>query len=267
MNYTEFIRLTEIDLIIDEIRGEAGVGSSVLEIGGGAGWQAKKLYENGFAVESIDIPQSIYSGMKVWAITDYDGKHIPFPNEHFDIIFSSNALEHVPHLLEFQNEMKRVLKANGLALHIVPSGTWRFWTNVAHYLFMIKFLSKVAWDKITSSSYSTNRNEMEVLAMMRLERMSTLEAIKKGIIPPRHGEKGSALSEIYYFSRRNWLSLFKESGWRVEKVFSNKLIYTGHMIVGPLLPMSCRRKLSYVLGGSCHIFKLRKVITGFQPVD
>lgn len=258
MTHIELIRVTELDLIIDEIKGQSYLGSSILEIGGGAGWQAKKLSETGFAVESIDMPQSIYSEMRVWPITNYDGKLIPFPNNHFDIIFSSSVLEHIPHLAEFHSEMKRVLKPDGLALHIVPSGAWRFWTSLAHYPFIIKTLLKMVLVKFVGSIDRTIFNEMETLALAQKKRLSKLELLKKAMVPPRHGEKGTALSEIYYFSRKRWLGLFKESGWHVEKAFSNRLMYTGHMILGRLLSIPCRKKLSYFLGSACHIFILRK---------
>ena len=238
-----------------------------MEIGGGIGWQAKKLSESGFTVESIDMPQSIYSEMRIWPITNYDGKHIPFPNNHFDIVFSSSVLEHIPHLSEFQTEMKRVLKVNGLALHIVPSGSWRFWTSLAHYPFVIKTLVKMLCVKFVGLRESTNRDEMEILALDRISRLSKLELLKKAIVPSRHGERGSALSEVYYFSRNCWLGVFKESGWRVEKVVSNRLMYTGYLVFGRLLSISCRRKLSYCLGSSCHIFKLRKVTAENGELD
>ena len=260
MTFTESIRLVELDLIIDEIEKEARPGKHILEIGGGAGWQAKKLSERGFVVASIDIPESIYSGMKVWPIAEYDGKHIPFPDGHFDFIFSSSALEHIPHLSQFGKEMERVLKVNGVALHIVPSGTWRLWTNVAHYPFLLKFLLKGFWKTVSGGTpCATNLNEMEELALLRKSQMSMWQIMMRAVVPARHGEKGSALTEIFYFSRHYWLKSFKASGCRVERVFSNKLMYSGHMICGPLIPILWRRELSSVLGSSCHIFKLRKV--------
>jgi len=258
MGYFESIRLTELDIVLDEIKGEMPGGNFILEIGGGTGWQAKKLSERGYAVEAIDIPQSMFSEQRIWPITDYDGKQIPFPNDHFDMVFSSSVLEHIAHLDEFQSEIKRVLKSNGLALHVVPSGSWRFWTNLVHYPFIVKTLVKLVFGKVAASMSSTSPNEMESLALSQMKRLSKQTIIKRAIFPPRHGEKGSAISEIYYFSRRNWLDMFRKSGWEIEKVSSNRLFYTGHMIFGQALSIQSRRKLSYILGSSCHIFRLRK---------
>jgi hypothetical protein len=42
--------------------------------------------------------------------------------------------KHVPHFHEFQSETHRGLKRSGLAVHIVTSGVWGFWTNITDVL-------------------------------------------------------------------------------------------------------------------------------------
>jgi SAM-dependent methyltransferase len=106
----------------------------LLEIGAGAGWQAQSLKNRGYDVTAIDLPSSRYLKDRVWPITEYDGRHIPFKDNAFDIVFSSNVLEHIPHVYEFQKEIQRVVKPEGRVVHVVPSSSWRFWTNIAHLL-------------------------------------------------------------------------------------------------------------------------------------
>ena len=53
-------------------------GCSILEIGAGAGWQAKTLAEKGFTVTAIDIAASNYRANQIWPILEYDGKHISY---------------------------------------------------------------------------------------------------------------------------------------------------------------------------------------------
>jgi SAM-dependent methyltransferase len=50
----------------------------------------------------------------------YDGKKIPFPDAHFDSIFSSEVFEHVFNLDEVLAELSRVLKKDGLLLITLP---------------------------------------------------------------------------------------------------------------------------------------------------
>ncbi|MBA3442758.1 MAG: class I SAM-dependent methyltransferase, partial [Pyrinomonadaceae bacterium] len=110
----------------------------VLEIGGGSGYQAGLIAFWGCDVVSIDLPDRPVPQARFYPVLDYDGINIPFANESFDIIFSSNVLEHIQLLPPICAEMRRVLKAEGLAIHLVPSSAWRLWTNLSHYIYLLK---------------------------------------------------------------------------------------------------------------------------------
>jgi Methylase involved in ubiquinone/menaquinone biosynthesis len=258
LTHLELVRSFELDILLHEIRRQTFLGKNVLEIGSGTGWQAKKLLENGYCVSVIDVPDSIYAKERILPILDYDGRHIPFSDSSFDVVFSSSVLEHIPEIDEFQNEIKRVLKPNGVAIHIVPSGTWRLWTIAAHYPFIVKTLSKIAYKKVVMTIGGCGGSLPESPLRAELSRLSKREIVRKAIIPPRHGEVGTVFTEIYHFSKQRWLHLFQRSGWKIESTRPNKLFYTGHMILGSSLPISFRESLSYFLGSSCHIFTLKK---------
>jgi SAM-dependent methyltransferase len=212
-----------------------------LEIGAGAGWQTRALAERGYAVEAIDTEGSCYEQERVWPVIIYDGHVIPFDDESFDVVFSSNVLEHIPRVEQFQEEIKRVLKVGGAAVHILPSASWRIWTSATHYLQLCKEVMR---------SPASLRGKLYYLRCNRY--------------PPRHGESGSALTEVYTFSKRAWIKLFGATGWIVEKTYSNNLFYTGHSILDSLLPLRVRHWMSYVLGSSCNVIYLKKPMT-FSP--
>ncbi|MCI5138191.1 MAG: hypothetical protein D3922_07195, partial [Candidatus Electrothrix sp. AR1] len=78
-------------------------------------------------------------------------------------------------------------------------------------------------------------------------------------LPKAHGEHaGNSLIEIYYFNYLWWNQLFRETGWTVVTLDSNKLFYTGSSIMDSRLTINIRSKLSRVLGSSCNIFVLWK---------
>ena len=106
------------------------------------------LASEGFVVEAIDLEQNPYAKNLVYNVISYDGKNIPFPDEYFDVVFSSNVLEHIAHIDQFLLEIKRVLKSNGIAIHILPTGSWRFWTNLSHYLYIIKAILLMVYPKL-----------------------------------------------------------------------------------------------------------------------
>src|SRR5688572_27260527 len=107
----------------------------VLEIGGGNGWQASRLASWGYRVHSIDVELQPELHFPVQL---YDGVHLPHADQSIDLIFSSNVLEHVVQRPELFEEMRRVLKVDGRMVHVVPSASWRFWTSLAHYPYVLK---------------------------------------------------------------------------------------------------------------------------------
>lgn len=109
-------------------------GGDLLEIGAGTGWQAQALAKLGFEVSAVDLPASKYAGDRVFPVQDYDGHTLPFEDGTFQIIYSSNLLEHIPHLEAFQQEIYRVLRPDGCVIHVLPSSSRRFWTNLTHLI-------------------------------------------------------------------------------------------------------------------------------------
>ena len=88
LSYTESIRKLELDLVISELKAT----DHVLEVGGGSGFQAAIISAYVKNCVSIDVRQH---PEPQYPIHLYDGTIIPFGGASFDVIFSSNVLEHV----------------------------------------------------------------------------------------------------------------------------------------------------------------------------
>lgn len=146
--HLENIRLYELNLVMNDLNKK----DSILEIGAGAGWQAKALSDNGYSVSAIDVENTNYKEEQIYSVIDYDGYTIPFDDNSFDIVFSSNVLEHIPHIVEFQEEIRRVLKDDGKCIHLLPSSKWVFWTNIATLIKAFKFSS--VHEETAKSSFS-----------------------------------------------------------------------------------------------------------------
>jgi len=257
LDQLETVRRKELQQVLhliqtlQELRG--GKPLTILEIGAGTGGQARILADQGHRVEAIDLISSNYAAERVWPITDYDGHHIPFPKHHFDIIFSSNVLEHIPHLPEYQQEMHRVLKPEGVAIHVVPSGSWRFWTNLLYYPYLCRRLIDRLFRAVGSGS-----QPRQTEATAPAPEAPPPQSIRLGsLLPNRHGVMGNFLSQIYYFSRRCWRRKFLMSGWTLKNHLPNRLFYTGYLLLEPPFKIETRTSLSQYLGSSCHIFVLK----------
>jgi SAM-dependent methyltransferase len=250
-------------------------GVRILEIGGGTGFQAKLLSEHGYDVASIDIPQSNYAEERVFPVLDYDGASVPFPDDSFDVVFSSNLLEHVRDRRRLYAEIGRVLKPGGFCLHAMPSGVWSFWTIVSHYLSTGQRLiqGRTATPRAPTDHSGANPAEgaapslrTRITGVKRAARTAIGRMLGLGIrifqavralTPPRHGETGNAFTEIATFSRFWWLRHFRRHGYEILSAEPMGLFYTGYMLRGANWPLSARQRCARWLGSSCILYKLQ----------
>lgn len=230
-------RLAELDLIKSWIK----PGMKVLEIGGGNGFQANILNSWGCNVTSIDLASRNLSRKEYYNVQEYNGKDIPMPANHFDLIFSSNVLEHVEQLPELFNEMRRVLKPSGLLIHILPTVSWRTWTSIAHYGFIVKYLffREKACHGMSKAPSATS--------------VLSFRGVKRLLWAGPHGVYPSSISELHYFRKKAWRDVFTRNGFIIKAIFANHLFYTGYNLF-PVVTISMRKKIAPILGSSCNIF-------------
>lgn len=251
---TEFlhvIRRYELEVIKKHL----APGAKLLEIGGGTGIQAKLLADEGFDIVSIDIPQSQYASERVFSVIDYDGENIPFEDRSFDVVLSSNVLEHVVNLTALHGEIKRVLRPAGYCVHVMPSGSWRFWTNVAHYVELMQRIFFAMPQLLPRYMHPV----AALYGMFNGLKAVARPAVRLFLLPPRHGECGNAVTEIYYFGRGWWRRHFIASGFDIVEQSPIGLFYTGHMVLGPRLGIGVREWIARRLGSACNLFKITPV--------
>jgi SAM-dependent methyltransferase len=240
------LRRAELRGVVDVLQRYGYVqGCSVLEIGGGTGWQARDLVEAGYNVRAVDVEAK----PAVFPVEIYDGHRLPCADRSCDVVFSSNVLEHVPHIDAFQAEIRRVLKPGGIVVHLMPTPTWRLATLLAHYPWLVRAALSALKRDATSSDAAHVRHAAAAHGPLFL--------LWRVMLSPRHGETGNAVSELWHFSGRRWTGLFARHGWRIVEQRSNELFYTGYNLLGSRLSFSARRRLARVLGGSCRIYVLK----------
>lgn len=226
-------------------------GGRILELGAGDGWQASILARHGFTVTAIDVA-SVAAGATQYApVTLYDGRTLPFPDASFDAVYSSNVLEHVEDFDRIQAELARVLTAEGVAVHCVPSATWRFWTTLGHPFHAAKWV----WNSRRGARATSPQDASQTPGLdHRLIDKSLLGLLRLGLIAPRHGEHGNLLTEHYLFSRHGWKRRFEQTGWQIHVMRSTGLLYSGNELFGLNLAHRFRRSMAKILGSSTFIF-------------
>lgn len=225
-------------------------GMRILEIGGGTGYQASLIARLGGAVDSIDVaPPS--STETYFPVRMYDGRTLPFDDACFDVVFSSNVLEHIPDLQKTLSEIHRVMKPSGLAIHILPTPAWRIWTSFSHYIYIARRLGGMVSDRRKMATSG------QVGTLSTAPSRGWCSVIKRLLMDGPHGEYPSAISELWYFSRRRWLNLFYENSFELVEDRPSRVFYTGYGVF-PSISINRRRALSRVIGSATRVFVLRK---------
>lgn len=252
MHFLQSVREYEMNLALErfpppEIQGRR---CKVLEVGSGTGQQAKRMNEAGYDVMAIDLASSSYRDARVFHVVEYDGSSIPAADRAFDVVFSSNVLEHVTHIDAFLDEALRVMAIGGVAIHILPTPAARFWSIPAHYLWLTK--------RILSRVFTNRLKEGNSVPQSKLRKPANAQEWLGTFFPLRHGERGNTLTEMFYFSRWWWMKKFRSHGFSVTSVGTNHLFYTMANSMTDAMGLSVRRRLSTALGSACAIYVLQR---------
>ena len=98
-------------------------GGLVLDVGCGVGQVVGRLQNAGFEAYGVDVSEpNIERAKKVCPRCQfYDGKTLPFPDQHFDRVGALNVLEHVEEPESFLRELVRVTKIGGRVVVSSPN--------------------------------------------------------------------------------------------------------------------------------------------------
>jgi SAM-dependent methyltransferase len=244
------IRQAELDLLLQKCP-TAFVGTDVLELGAGACQQLAVLESVARFAVGVDVPASNYKPNPESRFVSYDGLHLPFGTGSFDVVYSSNVMEHVLNEDCLHKEMRRVLRAEGIAIHVVPSCAWRLWTTAVYYVVIPGHIFNVA------SRYWARSGESSAPLQPSTAKPSLGDLLLSLICPRRHGEKGNRFTEWWHFRKASWRLRFEELGWTVVSAEEIGLFYSGYLIGARFLPIKVRKHLSRFLGSACLIFVLK----------
>jgi SAM-dependent methyltransferase len=246
LEHIHILRDRELACIVDLIAqfGPSKPSLDMLDVGAGSGRQAARLAELGHRVSAVDVETSAYAQETFFPVTVYDGRILPFPDDSFDVVVSSNVLEHVSGLDGLLGEISRVLRVDGVAVHVLPTPTWRMWTTAAHGPWVLKR----SW-QVLSGARPRQRQTGGDSPEHASRRNSVLS-----IFPSRHGERGNLLSEARYFSSRWWNGAFRRNGWNVVHETPIGMFYTGAMLLASKLSVDARQLLARALGSSTRAY-------------
>ena len=112
-------------------------GKKLLDAGCGTGWFSRRAVELGAVVTSLDVGENLLNEVKKKCETTRvvgDVTALKFKDNSFDIIVSSDVIEHTPDPAKAISEMARVLKKGGVLALTVPNNCWHFAVSVGNAL-------------------------------------------------------------------------------------------------------------------------------------
>jgi SAM-dependent methyltransferase len=202
-----------------------------LEIGAGDGIQSTLLTKYISKLISTDINPNRLTRESTESI-DYricDAEEIAeiFDKQKFDIVFSSNLLEHLPNSQKAIKDICRVLKDDGITINIMPSPFFAF-CLISLYIpnQVVRIVERITEKGGTKWFIHKVRGFKEDAAV---EQSSAFDNnpktmpqkrpfIRKLLIPPPHGISQSIAKELFMFRQRRWIREFERADFSIEKI-------------------------------------------------
>jgi hypothetical protein len=114
-------------------------------------------------------------------------------------------------------ETRRVLKPEGLAIHIVPSRTWRLWTSLSHPIWLFKLLLRHPRRSVSNAAEAPS-------ATGDSDEPSLFFRVKQVLLPGPPTEHPHILWEFYHWNKARWLALFEKNGFEVKQISNRSAI-------------------------------------------
>jgi len=133
MNRYDLARRLEI--VFDELlAGHDLAGRRVLDVGSGTGWFSRVAVERGARVVALDIGVRLLAKVREKCpalLAAADACALPFRDDTFDVVMSSECIEHTLDPKGALREMGRVLRPAGTLVVTVPNQAWHWSATLA----------------------------------------------------------------------------------------------------------------------------------------
>jgi 2-polyprenyl-3-methyl-5-hydroxy-6-metoxy-1,4-benzoquinol methylase len=127
-----------IEVLVDQfLTPQILTAGLVLDAGCGTGRGTHTLRQRGASVVALDIGYNLIKSVKLkyhCAATQSSILSLPFADQVFDVVFSSEVIEHTPDPAQAVRELYRVLKSRGHLVLSTPNWWWRWSVSLASRL-------------------------------------------------------------------------------------------------------------------------------------
>lgn len=215
-NWLHFLRARDLAQILAAT--PEPLHGPILEVGCGDGFLTALLRQRFKQVIPIDIkPRD-----RVDDLCIASAEALPFPDDCFGLVFSSNVMEHIRNLTACFEELRGVMRDDAIMIHAMPTPIWSAlqFALLPVHLLLHSILPRLtgARDKAKStaefsSSVFATQSKPEVSRDKNLKQFWT--RLKAALWPPIHGVASSHIEEFRRFRTAWWTDRFHASGFIV----------------------------------------------------
>jgi len=126
----EELRWNRIRMAVEQHAASMAGKAEILDFGCGRGWMSSRLAEMGKVLgvdlsnEAIETARSRYPGIEFSCIDASDSRRVTLDRQ-FDVVVSSEVIEHVLKQEEYIQNIISLLKPGGLLVLTTPNGRWK----------------------------------------------------------------------------------------------------------------------------------------------
>ncbi len=233
------LRKRELDIIFSKCPEKTFQKS--LELGAGSGFQSTLLIQWTNYLLSTD-----YNSLRLkktdnelidQAICDAEEVGNAFKKAQFDLVFSSNLLEHLPDPNKALRGIHEVLRNDGITIHVVPNMFWK----CSHLLFFLPnkfliFIEKITepgglkqiLQKVVKGPSQTN-NYIQKNSLNNNPKIPKMQRsfLSRLFLPAPHGVSPNNLHEFKAFSKARWEREFKMASFSLVS-FQKGFVSSGY---------------------------------------
>ena len=125
-----------LEIVFDELLADVPLAArSVLDVGCGSGWFSQRAAARGARLTSLDIGVRLLQRTRQRCDTRpvaADACALPFPDNAFDVVISSECIEHTLDPRQALRELHRVARPGGFIVMTVPNQRWHFAVTFAN---------------------------------------------------------------------------------------------------------------------------------------
>jgi SAM-dependent methyltransferase len=223
------LRRRELEIIFH--RFPAGAFNSALELGAGDGFQSAILSGYAKSLTSTDYSRKILQSPPArnvkYMVCDAEKVAETFKPGSFDLVFSSNMLEHVPQPGAVLAGIRRVMKDDGLCINIMPSPFWK----LTHLLLHSPNLLALAIQAVTTGggldALTSRAREYKSLGKTPVRPGNNPKTARKPrnlavrlLLPDPHGASATNMEELNSFRQSRWRGIFADAGFDVIAILN-----------------------------------------------